>query len=190
MGKKGSINKERQIERGGRDGNGKKDEVIPVGAACVDLLNPSILLHLLFTSFFRHFFCRVRWWEERFKKWEKEDQMWRGKKWHQRWHQEEERSGVKQAAVVFMERNKSWCLWNLSNVKIWEAKTFRLKLKNTCHLINKLIHWFVVGMRFHGWYGSAEVSTKTSKSWRWFWTGALMNLYVFLVPAWVPLDHV
>lgn len=33
MGKKCCINNERQIERGGRDGNGKKDEVIPVGAA-------------------------------------------------------------------------------------------------------------------------------------------------------------
>lgn len=55
MGKKGSINNERQIERGGRDGNGKKDEVIPVGAACAGLLNPSILLHLLSASFFHHF---------------------------------------------------------------------------------------------------------------------------------------
>lgn len=47
MGKECSINNERQIERGGRDGNGKKDEVIPVGAARAGLLNPSILLHLL-----------------------------------------------------------------------------------------------------------------------------------------------
>lgn len=56
MGIKCSINNERQIERGGRDGNGKKDEVIPVGAACAGLLNPSILLHLLLSaSFFHHF---------------------------------------------------------------------------------------------------------------------------------------
>lgn len=53
--KKSSLNKERQIERGGRDGNGKQDEVIPVGAAFADLLNPSILFHLLITSFFHYF---------------------------------------------------------------------------------------------------------------------------------------
>lgn len=46
-------NKERQRERGGRDGNGKKDEVSPMGEACPDLLNPSNLLHLL-SSFLHH----------------------------------------------------------------------------------------------------------------------------------------
>lgn len=56
MGKECSINNERQIERGGRDGNGKKDEVIPVGAACAGSLNPSILLHLLAASFFHQFY--------------------------------------------------------------------------------------------------------------------------------------
>lgn len=47
-----SLNKERQIERGGRDGNGKKDEVIPAGSACVGSLNPAVLLHLLLAPFF------------------------------------------------------------------------------------------------------------------------------------------
>lgn len=56
MGKECSINNERQIERGGRDGNGKKDEVIPVGAARAGLLNPSILLQLLADPFFHRFF--------------------------------------------------------------------------------------------------------------------------------------
>lgn len=42
-----SINKERQRKRGGRDGNGKKDEVSPMGEASADLLNPSNLLLLL-----------------------------------------------------------------------------------------------------------------------------------------------
>lgn len=46
-----SLNKERQIERGGRDGNGKKDEVIPAGSACVGLPDPAVLLHLLLAPF-------------------------------------------------------------------------------------------------------------------------------------------
>lgn len=47
-----SLNKERQIEGGGRDGNGKKDEVIPAGSACAGSLNPAVLLHLLLAPFF------------------------------------------------------------------------------------------------------------------------------------------
>lgn len=53
--KKCSTNKERQRERGGRDGNGKKDEVSLMGESCADKLNPSNLLILL-TSFLHHFF--------------------------------------------------------------------------------------------------------------------------------------
>lgn len=54
--KKWSINKDREKEVGGRDGNGKKDEVSLMGQACADLLNPFNLLHLLlFTSFLHHF---------------------------------------------------------------------------------------------------------------------------------------
>jgi len=46
--KKSRINKERQRERGGRDGNGKKHEVSPMGEACMDSLNPSNLLLICF----------------------------------------------------------------------------------------------------------------------------------------------
>lgn len=52
--KKYSINKERRRESGGRDGNGKKDEVSPMGEVCADLLNPSNILHLL-TYVLHHF---------------------------------------------------------------------------------------------------------------------------------------
>lgn len=64
MGIKCSINNERQVERGGRDGNGKKDEVIPVGAACAGLLNPSILLHLLLSASFFHHFAGLGWFQK------------------------------------------------------------------------------------------------------------------------------
>ena len=52
--KKYSINKERRRESGGRDGNGKKDEVSPMGEVRADLLKPSNILHLL-TYVLHHF---------------------------------------------------------------------------------------------------------------------------------------
>lgn len=97
--KKCSINKERQRERGGRDGNGKKDEVSPMGEACADLLNPSNLLHLLLTSFLHRFSFQG---EATRGEIRKEERVWEGKGWHQ----EKERSGVKQMTVCFHRKEQ------------------------------------------------------------------------------------
>lgn len=147
MEKKSSINKETQRESGGRDGNGKKDEVSPMGEA--RLLSPSTLL----LSSFLHL-CSFQG-EMKEGEIKKEEPARRGKVWHQWWHQDEERSEVKQMIVCFHRKGQESLLLEFMSGEDLEGEDFWLRL-----------FWPV--LMGHPWVSSGQPVGYFLRGWRRF----------------------